>query len=428
MSSIRPIATIVFLAAVCLILYMKINETEPPLPEGVENWSVSADIDMDESEADGGDRFAPQIDFGNAETATTTSAGTAPAFQSSDEASTTAPTWSDGDIVAEPAADASAATAPRFSVTTPDEENSSSPSIPDLPTVPGSAPNPAETASPYSATTANVDVPHPAAPSVSPDEVPSADQRPTTSHEPNASAAEDSQQSLFSATRRAVQAALDRGELSQGLLLLSDWYGDPSLSAAEQAELENLLSQLAGSVIYSTEPRLEPPYMVQSGERLEEIAKKYEVPWQLLAKINGIGNAEELQPGQELKVMRGPFSAVIDLDERRLTLMLDRRYAGKFDLELDSNSTVEEGEWTVSQKLLAPTGGQAPAASSSEEDRSLMLTNTSGQVSKVAILRGPGAAPTTADPTSGRVIRLQGEDIEDVFDILSLGSRVIIRR
>jgi hypothetical protein len=93
------------------------------------------------------------------------------------------------------------------------------------------------------------------------------------------------QASMFSAARLAVQSALDRGELSQALLLLSDWYGDPSLTAAESSEVQELLSQLAGSVIYSRENRLEPPYIVQSGERLEDIAQKYNVPWQLLAKL-----------------------------------------------------------------------------------------------------------------------------------------------
>ena len=76
-----------------------------------------------------------------------------------------------------------------------------------------------------------------------------------------------------------VGGFVDRGELSQALLLLSDWYGDPSLSPGEEAELDTLLSQLAGSVIYSTEHRLEPPYRVQAGQRLQDIAQQYNVPY-----------------------------------------------------------------------------------------------------------------------------------------------------
>lgn len=232
------------------------------------------------------------------------------------------------------------------------------------------------------------------------------------------------QASLFSATRLAVQSALDRGELSQALLLLSDWYGDPSLTADEAGEVQKLLSQLAGSVIYSTEHRLESPYMVLAGEKLTDIAEKYKVPWQLLAKINGIANPDQLQSGQQIKVIRGPFSARIDLSERKMVLMLDRRYAGQFAIEVDPTSSIEEGYWAVNQKLLTPgnIGTLNPAASS--EDRSILLTSTGGSTSQVTILRGPGPA---TDP-AGRVIQLKSNDVGDVYDILSLGSQVVIRR
>jgi LysM repeat protein len=247
---------------------------------------------------------------------------------------------------------------------------------------------------------------------------------------PAPAVAEQPQSSLYSATRLAVQAALDRGELSQALLLLSDWYGDPSLSPAETQEVNLLLSQLAGSVIYSTEHRLEPPYMVQAGEGLQGIAQKYDVPWQLLAKINGLSGPEELQPGKQLKVVRGPFSALVDLSQHRMTLMLDRRYAGQFAIEVDPTTSVEEGHWTINQKLITPgnVGLMSSSPSAPSDQKSIMMTNTSGGSSQIVILRGSnGSAAGSTDP-AGRVIRLKVRDVEEVYDILSLGSSVVIRR
>jgi LysM repeat protein len=248
------------------------------------------------------------------------------------------------------------------------------------------------------------------------------------------------QASLFGATRLAVQGALDRGELSQALLLLSDWYGDPSLAPAEKQEVDALLSQLAGSVIYSTEHRLEPSYRVQAGERLEDIARKYNVPWQLLAKINGLDRPDSLQPGQELKVLRGPFSALIDLGDRQLTVMLARRYAGKFSIDIDPQVTVEEGQWKVDQKLVTPrnlnmassgpvtTSGKNRGSDAMEEE-SLVLTNTASKTGQIAILKGSvSASPSVATEPENRVIRMKTADVRDVFDILSVGSNVIIRR
>jgi LysM repeat protein len=212
--------------------------------------------------------------------------------------------------------------------------------------------------------------------------------------------------------------------------LLSDWYGDPSLSPSESQEIQTLLSQLAGSVIYSTEHRLETPYMVRAGERLEEIAAEYDVPWQLLAKINGLESPDQLQPGQQLKVLRGPFTATIDLSRRRMTLMLDRRYAGQFTIEVDPGATIEEGTWAVNQKLITPgdVGFAQNGPNTTTDDRSLMLTNPNGDVSQVTIIRSANSNALAASTPTSRVIQLKNRDVEDVFDILSLGSRVVIRR
>ncbi len=406
MSSIRPLATITLLALVGVFLYMKIGETEPPLPADIANWTTPAELEISQSPA------TPNF----AETSPTPVAtaspetGTAPAFS----ATPTAPT-----MPPESTAPSFQATPPAFQPQTNAAADGSSMKVPDLPLLPaipaaGAAPAIAETprpagnAPPAGAMTALEITPGAPAPAV----------------------AEQPQSSLYSATRLAVQAALDRGELSQALLLLSDWYGDPSLSPAETQEVNLLLSQLAGSVIYSTEHRLEPPYMVQAGEGLQEIAQKYDVPWQLLAKINGLSGPEELQPGKQLKVVRGPFSALVDLSQHRMTLMLDRRYAGQFAFEVDPTTSVEEGHWTINQKLITPgnVGLMSSSPSAPSDQKSIMMTNTSGGSSQIVILRGSnGSAAGSTDP-AGRVIRLKVRDVEEVYDILSLGSSVVIRR
>jgi len=425
-SSIRPLATITLLAAVGMFLYLKINESEPPLPADIAEWAVPEQVEIDGLPAAPGAgspfRAAP-------------AGSSAPAFNVAPQASE-APAFSPNLATPPPAF----AEAPPRGETTIAGAGIALSDVPDLPPLPSSTNSTSAIVGQVSPAHGH-DHDHGADRPMSPSNASgaleiAAMQNPPQSAFASASqplaqtgAIPQAQASLFSATRLAVQAALDRGELSQALLLLSDWYGDPSLSASESQEVSQLLSQLAGSVIYSTEHRLEPPHMVQAGEKLEDIAKQYNIPWQLLAKINGIARADQLQPGQQLKVMRGPFSALIDLSERKMTLMLDRRYAGQFSIHVDPTTSVEEGHWTVDQKLLTPgNAGLLATATTPTEEHTLMLTNPTGGGNQVAILRAERATtPTTADPT-GRVIHLKSSDVEDVFDILSLGSRVTIRR
>lgn len=237
----------------------------------------------------------------------------------------------------------------------------------------------------------------------------------------------------FASSWPEIQGALERQELVAAHEKLSQWYGNPNLSPAEKQQVESLLGQLAGTVVYSTEHRLEPPYTVQAGDSLQTIADKYEVPWQLLAKINGIPAANLVQPGQQLKVVHGPFSAVVELDESQMTLLLDGRYAGRFPVRIEQNAPLTEGEWKLEQKLVNPTAEATGVVSASYTpstvDRVLVLRNESPTAAGATISITSGqTAPSGPTAVAPAAIRLSAQDAEEVADILSVGSTVTIRK
>jgi LysM repeat protein len=418
-SSLRPLATIALLAAVGVFLYMKINQTEPKLSPDLEEWSTSS-VQVDESVEVTAAATSP--------TSAPAAGGSAPPFMSAaltppaaGGSSNEAPPWTPGTLEVDrvEAAPETADETEEAIDSSPVARTAETPDIPSMPPLPGAAADGAQDPTgddvtgdesapeppPYGAPPPDLETPPP--PMITP------------------------QSSMFAAARVAVQGALDRGELAQALLLLTDWYGDPSLTPEETKEVNTLLSQLAGSVIYEGPPahRLLPAHQVQVGETLEAIANKYEVPWQLLAKINGIADPSALTPGQELKVVPGPFSATIDLSERKMTLMVDRRYAGQFALEFEPSAAIEEGDWKVDQKLVTPTSASLYVAPTGPaEDRSLLLANLANPTGPAAVLRGPGNPVPASAESRSRTLRLKAADVEDVFDILSVGSRVTIRR
>ncbi len=230
--------------------------------------------------------------------------------------------------------------------------------------------------------------------------------------------------------------------------ILSPWFGDPSLTPAESQRVDTLLSQLAGSVIYSTEHRLEPPYTVQAGETLETIAKQHDVPWQLLAKINGIAAPDQVRPGQQLKVLRGPFGAMVDLRRNQLALSVDGRYAGRFPVSAAPGANIPAGEWIVSDKPATPASspsvyaspGAATPAQSPAVSRSIVLRSPAGdrahQGMAVRIAAAdstitpimPGDSRSAAGTNSSYFVKVSPRDAEELADILSIGSRVVIQR
>ncbi len=238
-------------------------------------------------------------------------------------------------------------------------------------------------------------------------------------------AAEGAGSSSFEVAMRQIEPLLGGGKLVQALKELSVWHDHPQLTPADEAKLQGLLDQLAGTVIYSREHVLYPAYRVQEGERLQEIAQKYSVPWELLAKINGVDDPARLVAGEELKVVRGPFSAVVNLPKRRMTLWLDGFYAGSFPVQgMGQPGANLEGDYQVNSKTVGPMyngpNGVIPAGDPSNPLGKLLLALSN----EVAIHGGPEGA--AEDPRGS--IRVSARDIEDVFDILSEGSRVTIRR
>lgn len=250
---------------------------------------------------------------------------------------------------------------------------------------------------------------------------------------PSQSIAPTSSDTSFAASWPTIQTALDRGDLKQAHQLLSKWHGNESLSPADAQRVETLLGQLAGTVIYSTEHQLEAPRVVKPGESLETIAKEYNVPSQLLAKINGIQSSEQPRPGQELKVVRGPFSAVLDLHRSEVTLTVDDRYAGKFHVTVPPGNSLTDGQWLVDQKLVGPPSTANPSAYATTPvpaDRTIILRNVDNGNSPAGtptLLIASGSTPPglAANPPA---LRVSPQDAEELSDILSIGSRVTVRR
>jgi lipoprotein-anchoring transpeptidase ErfK/SrfK len=243
------------------------------------------------------------------------------------------------------------------------------------------------------------------------------------------------QKTTYGQAREAAQQALDRGALSEALLLLSPWHGDPSLPAEETQALNQLLSELAGTVVYSTDYHTEPPYAVQAGETLQTIADKYQVPDELLARINGLDATAPLTPGQQLKVVRGPFAAAISLTDRTLILNVGGYYAGRFAVGVGSEQQDLEGIWVVKHKLINPTYYGRDRVIDADDPSNPLGEHWLGLASAASEATvHPFGIHGTADPESIErddprgYIRLKPDDARDLYDILSIGSQVVVRR
>ena len=230
----------------------------------------------------------------------------------------------------------------------------------------------------------------------------------------------------FTAAWADAHDKLEGGRYAEALAILSVWYDDNSLSSEESRQLESLLGQLAGTVIYSTQDLLLPPHIVAAGETLESIAAPLEVPAALLANINGIG-PEGPTPGQALKVVRGPFDAVVSLSRRRLSLQVGGRYAGSFAAAIGGGFNARSGtsvrlvELRPAAESPGATGRAIPVAYQAAEGSALLLSDGL----RIEPANDPGFVATTP---SSAVLLVSTADFADLADILGAGSQLLIRQ
>ena len=224
---------------------------------------------------------------------------------------------------------------------------------------------------------------------------------------------------------RTADKLYQEDKRKEALATLSIFYNTPNLSGEQRSELLSRLDPLAREVIYSTRHLLQQPHRVGQNETLMEIAARYEVPWQLLANINQIEDPVTVIPGTELKVVRGPFRADVNVSTNELTLFLGDLYAGRFPIGIGNDPTPKPGTFTVQDKQTGKTfydaaGSPVPPRSPDNPYGEVWL-DLGGQL----CIHG---SPSTTSPTDKGCISLAADLADDLYGILSQGSSVTIRR
>lgn len=229
------------------------------------------------------------------------------------------------------------------------------------------------------------------------------------------------------AARLSLTAALDRGLAP-----------DDELFA--RSEAERISDTLVFSRTVVPGDTLTLAHVIRSGDSLAAIAVRHHVTAGLLTMINNLPDANWIQAGGRLKVVQGPFHAVIDKSDHRMDLYLDegRVYVCGFNVGLGLNGGTPTGLWGVKDKLVNPewTNPQTGVRYLADDpdnpigEHWIGLEGLSGQ----ALGRRGFGIHGTHDPDSiGEnvslgCIRLVADDVAAVFDLLIDGhSRVVIR-
>ncbi len=238
----------------------------------------------------------------------------------------------------------------------------------------------------------------------------------------NASKAPSVGKSYENAKETALAQAA-KGSLKEALATLSLFYNANELTAEQREDLLDILDALAREVVYSRQHFLDIAYYPVPGETIDQVAAKFEIPVDILARINAMKPGVPVPTGSSVKVVPGPFRAELDLKRHELTLFLGELYAGRYPVSVGKDLPESSGDFKVidKQKDRNYYGDGAPIAGTDPK-------NPYGgfwiDLGSDLCIHGSSAE---ANDELG-CVSLSPQDASDVFGMLAHGSQVTVIR
>lgn len=227
----------------------------------------------------------------------------------------------------------------------------------------------------------------------------------------------------------AKQLAMDQadeGKLREALATLSVFYNAAELTTDQRNDLLDMLDALAREVIYSQRHLMEFPYVIAPNETMEQVAKRYNVPKEILARINGLDPESEPAAGAKLKIVQGPFRAEIDLTRSEVTLFADDLYAGRYPATFGTEPQPKPGIYQVLDKQRKRNYYSSNGVQISSDDPKNPYGGYWIDLGQDLCIHGSAELDVGANNLG--CISLSPLDANDVFGMLGRGSQVTIRK
>jgi len=169
-------------------------------------------------------------------------------------------------------------------------------------------------------------------------------------------------------------------------------------------------------------------YVIQTGDVLAKIAAVNKVSPDLLASVNGILDKDRIREGQTIKIVRGPFRAVVTKRTYTLDVYLGETFVRDFNVGLGADDSTPTGEWRVATKLMNPTyypprGGEIIAADDPKNplgERWIGLVGVSGAAVEQERygIHGTNEPDSIGKSVSMGCIRMHNQDVEALYSYL----------
>ncbi len=177
-------------------------------------------------------------------------------------------------------------------------------------------------------------------------------------------------------------------------------------------------------------------YIVESGDRLEKIARKFGTTVELIQVSNDIENANLIKRGDRLRILKGDFSITVSKTENELHLWLDGEFFKRYEVGTGKFGRTPEGTFKITKKIPNPPWYRPDGKLIQfGEDENILGTRwmTLEATGDTPDARGYGIHGTWEPDSVGKAesagcVRMRNEEVEELFILVPRGTPVTIKK
>ena len=206
-------------------------------------------------------------------------------------------------------------------------------------------------------------------------------------------------------------------------------------SADARADIEASLGRVDAELVLT--PLAMPEkvdYLVKPGDSLDKIAKTLNASRRLIQRSNQIKDANRIRPGDVLRVLKAQFTILVSKSQNDMIVYMNDTFFKRYRVATGKFGKTPLGTFVVSEQIVEPTWWRPDGKEIPYGDKENILgtrwmaLKATGDTPDV---RGYGLHGTWDDASVGRpvsqgCVRMRNSDVEELFDIMPVGTQVVI--
>ena len=226
-----------------------------------------------------------------------------------------------------------------------------------------------------------------------------------------------------------IRAAIDAGQLTDAQMELNRL-----VAATSDPEAIKLLGEVNIRLLKS--PLMMPGkeyYVIQSGDYLQKIAKRYNTTVALLKTMNGL-KSDTIRLGDRLLVFNGDFSIRVSKSRNQLDLLLGGKLFKRYPVGTGKFGKTPSAEFTLVDKIIEPpwtrpSDGKKIEYGDPENvlgSRWMAIQSADHPELTGFGIHGTWERDSIGKQSSAGCIRMLNEDVEELFDLVPRKTSVTI--